>query len=202
MFDLQARIHLQKIEVSGLVNNKFNRARRIIINCLCQIDCLLAHCCPRSGINESRGRFFYNLLVPTLDRTLPFVEVHTVAVMISQNLYFDVTGPVDILFYKNTIVAEAGLCLVLCPVEALAALGRIECNAHPFTAAAGTRFQHNGIADCARLFECIVNTFQCFVITGYDTDARLSSERLSSYLIAHDLDRPLTRPNKCNARSG
>ena len=121
--------------------------------------------------------------------------------MISHNLYFDVTGPVDILFYKDTIVAEACLCLVLCTVEALAAFGRIERYAHSFTATAGARFQHNGIADCARLFECIVNTVQCFVITRYDTDAGLSSERLRSYLIAHHFDRPLPRPDKCDARS-
>jgi hypothetical protein len=45
--------------------------------------------------------------VPTLDRAFPFVEVYTVAVVISHNLYFDVTGLVDILFYKDTIVTEA-----------------------------------------------------------------------------------------------
>jgi hypothetical protein len=45
----------------------------------------------------ARGRFFDDLLVATLHRTVALAELHDVAVRVAENLHFDVPRVLDVL---------------------------------------------------------------------------------------------------------
>src|SRR5262249_31587352 len=97
VFNLQTGVYLQEIEVLITVKQKLYGARRSVSRRAGRIDCDFAHFCPQVGVYGHRGRYFNELLVPPLDRALAFAQVHYVAVMVGQELDFDVPDAVQIL---------------------------------------------------------------------------------------------------------
>ena len=63
--------------------------------------------------DEGRRRFLDDLLVPALDAALAFVEVEDVAVLVAENLDFDVARIEDEFLDENAVIAEAGQPLAL-----------------------------------------------------------------------------------------
>ena len=107
MFNLQTRIHFQKVEVPVFIDNKFNRTCRVIIDCFGECAGLFTHCLACFRVKERGGGFFNHLLMTPLNGTLAFIDVYGVAVLISQHLDFDVSGFFDEFFDKNSVITEA-----------------------------------------------------------------------------------------------
>ena len=68
MFDLQPRIHLQKIKIILLVDQELNRTGVRVSRRLCHSHCDFAHTAPHVGVDYRRGCLFHYLLVPALQR--------------------------------------------------------------------------------------------------------------------------------------
>ena len=66
MLYLEARVHLEEIEVALRVDNEFHRTGRLIVHSFGECDGLLAHLFARRLVEERRRRFFDDLLVATL----------------------------------------------------------------------------------------------------------------------------------------
>jgi len=113
VFDLQARIHLQKIEVPVLVDDELDRAGTVVTNGLGERDRLLTHRATRALIQERRRCLFNDLLVAALDRTFAFSQIHDVSVPVAEDLNLDVAGLRHKLLDEQPIVAEAGPRFVL-----------------------------------------------------------------------------------------
>ena len=89
MLDLQARVHLHEVERARAVEQKLERARAFIGDRPYRRRRRFAH--PRTQFRRDRGRwrFFDELLMPTLDRAVPFSEMNRGAVAISEHLNLD-----------------------------------------------------------------------------------------------------------------
>ena len=70
---LQARIHLQKIEVTRIVNNEFHSTGRAIVDGLRQGDGLGPHLRPGCRVNKRRWRLLKYLLMATLNGAFALV---------------------------------------------------------------------------------------------------------------------------------
>ena len=105
MLDLNSGIHFQKTAVTVAVEC-LHSAQVVIAKLRANIRTALGLLAQHLGI-DTRGRAFFNkLLVPTLYRALPFIQMHGVAVFVSKNLILDVAGLFDPALQIQTTVGE------------------------------------------------------------------------------------------------
>lgn len=90
VFDLQTRIHLQKIERTIAGKHEFNRARTDVVNRFGCGNGRRPHACTKLLVNHGAGRLFNHFLVAPLHRTVAFAKMHDVAVTIAEYLNLDV----------------------------------------------------------------------------------------------------------------
>src|SRR5579863_4712513 len=107
MLDLQPRVHLQKIEAAILAGNEFHGAGAVVADRLGERDGLLAHLRARLGVKQWTRRFFDDFLIAALDRALALAEIDDVAVLVAQNLNFDVARIGNEFLDEDAVVAEA-----------------------------------------------------------------------------------------------
>ena len=106
MFHLQAGIHFQKIKILVFIHHELQRSGTVIINPLTGLHCNLQHLGTCFGLHKRRRRFFNYFLIASLNGTFPFIKMNYISIFISQYLYFDVMGILDIFFNINSIVAK------------------------------------------------------------------------------------------------
>jgi hypothetical protein len=99
-------VHLHKVEFfKCLIDNELDRACIVIAHSFSCFDGCFADFLTKLLRNQRR-RFFDDLLMASLNRTISLKQVNIVKVMIPENLDFYVLGLLDILFHQNTIVFE------------------------------------------------------------------------------------------------
>src|SRR5262245_10693529 len=79
VLDLKASVHLQKVELSLMVDEKFNGAG---VEVLCGSHNLQSgqpHALPQISVNEWRRALFDNLLMTSLDRAFALSKANSVA---------------------------------------------------------------------------------------------------------------------------
>ena len=106
MLDLEARVHLQEVEIALGIHQKFDRPR-IVVACRSRSPYGgLPHALPHRRVHQRRRTFLHDFLVPPLDAALALAQVDHVAMPVTQDLDFDVARMLQILFEINLGVAE------------------------------------------------------------------------------------------------
>ena len=113
MFDLQPRVHLQKVKVPRTVNDELHGPGTGIPHRLGQSAGLFAHRRPRRRIQKRAGRFLDHLLISALDAAFAFMQVNTIAMAVGQNLNLDMPWLRDKLFNKHPVITKRRRRLVL-----------------------------------------------------------------------------------------
>ena len=108
MLDLQARIHLDEIELAILVE-ELDRADAEIAELLDGGGDGLADGGAGCIVDDGRGGFLEHLLVAALQRAVAFAKMDDIAMAVGDDLDFDVPRLLEILLHVNRIVAERGL---------------------------------------------------------------------------------------------
>ena len=108
MLDLDARVHLDEIELAVLVE-EFDGADAEIFELAHRLGDRLADLVARAGVERRRGAFLPDLLVPALQRAVALAEMDGVALAVAQHLDLDVARLLEIFFQIDRIVAERGL---------------------------------------------------------------------------------------------
>ena len=103
---LQASVHLQEVEISLRVEQVLEGARGEVAERTCAFDAGPAH--PFGQLRrEHRARCFLDdLLVPTLHRTVALEQMDDVAVLVAEDLDFDVPGGFEVLFQVHGAIGE------------------------------------------------------------------------------------------------
>ncbi len=111
MLHLQARVHLQEIEVALLIGEKLHRAQVVVAGGAGDLQRRFAHGRPhlRMPGDEGRRALFDDLLMPPLERAFALAQVHQVPVMIARDLNLDVTRPFDHLLDVDFAVLKGAL---------------------------------------------------------------------------------------------
>ena len=135
MLDLQARIHLEEIEL-GAIEQELDRAGAAITDCLGRRHRRGAHRGARRVVQAGRRGFLNDFLVAPLQRAVALVQVHGVAVRVGENLDLDMPALLDETLEQHSIIAEGPGSLAARTGESF---GKFRCgadDAHALAAAA------------------------------------------------------------------
>ena len=121
MLNLQSGVHFQKIEILFTIDHELYGSGGYIVHCLCQSHCLTGNIASRLVVQKWRWRLLDHFLMATLQRTLPLTQMNCISVLIGDNLNLDVSGILDELLNKYTVIAKVGFRLTLRTYESLPA---------------------------------------------------------------------------------
>ena len=189
MLDLDARVHLDKVErVRGSVVEIFDRARAAIFNSLGQRDRALAHGVARGGRQREGRGLLPNLLAAALERAFPLEAMHR-AGAVAQHLHLDMAGPADDLLEIDASIAKGRLRLLPgLGRKSREILGRLgDANAAPATAGAG--LDHHRVSDALGEARGLGHVVDAPVRSGNDRHACRLGGLTGRHLVAHPPDR-------------
>ena len=151
MFDLNSRVDFDEVKLIGVcIVKEFDRARVVEADRAADLNCGIENRFAHIGREVRRGSEFDDLLVPSLDRTIAFVEVNQSAVFVAEELDLDMLRALNELFEKDIGNAERGGRLLLCGLDGIREfVGGIH-RSHPAAPAAHRRLHHHGIAEFLR----------------------------------------------------
>ena len=147
MLDLQPRVHFEKIEALVLSDDELHGAGRVVADGLGERDRLLAHFAARRRVDERARRFLHDFLVAALDRAFALAEMNDVAMLVAQDLDFDMARIDDEFLDEHAVVAEGGFGLGTRARKTLGHLGLGMRDPHALAAAARRCLDHDRISD-------------------------------------------------------
>ena len=115
VLDLDARIDFDEIELAGVcVLQELDGAGIEVPDGAPDAQAEFAEFKPLRFVEENGRRALDDLLVATLHRAVALVEVHQVAVLVAEDLHFDVARAPHQLLEVDLVVAEGGFRLTPC----------------------------------------------------------------------------------------
>ena len=154
MLDLQARVHLEEIEVAILVDDEFDGAGIRVTGGFGDAHGDLAHTPAHIFGDDRRRRFFEYLLMAALHGAFALAEVDAVAVLVGEDLHFHVPRILDVFLDIDFAVAERAFGLATRSFERGLEFLRRAHHAHALAATTRRSLQHDGIADFGSLDFC------------------------------------------------
>ena len=94
---LNARVDLDEVELAGLVHQELHRAGVGVARCGDGLAQDRRHLRAQRVGDGGRGRFLQQFLMPALDAAFALAQNFDVAVLVGQNLEFDVARRADVL---------------------------------------------------------------------------------------------------------
>src|SRR5258708_15834144 len=104
MFDLEPRIHLEKIELAIRLKDELHSPRIAILDSLGRSDRGLRHPLTQLVGVIRRGRFLDDLLVAPLNRPVALEEMHYVSFVATQDVELDLTPPLDVALHPHPVL--------------------------------------------------------------------------------------------------
>ncbi len=199
MLDLQARVHLEKVEIARPIDDELDGSGAGVADGASKFAGLLAHRPAGVGVEERRRRLLDDLLIPALDRAFTLTQVDAVAVLVGENLDLDVPRLRDELLDEDAVVPEARLGFAAGRTKALARLMLRPGNAHALAATTGAGLDHDRKADLAGNLRRFVFVGDQAHVTRHGRDAGLRRQLLRGDLVAHGLDRRRRRADEDQA---
>jgi hypothetical protein len=106
MLDLQARVHFEEIKILLRVEQKLQRAGADVADRARALNGDPAETPARAVFQTRCRRFFDHFLMAPLDRTLAVIEMNHPAVLVCEDLHFDMARLDDEFFDVEARVAE------------------------------------------------------------------------------------------------
>ena len=188
VFHLEAGIHFKEVEAAISPGDELHRAGAEIADVAGQGDGLFAHRLAHFRRDERGGGFFHHLLVAALDRTIALVQIEDVALLVADQLDFDVARLFDELLDEHAVITKAGQCFAADAVKAFAHVSFAPRQAHALAAAAGRSLHHHRIADASSDFDRVFGAGDFTDKAGDDADAGGLCAALALDLVAHGGD--------------
>src|ERR1700704_5132800 len=108
MFDLDARVHFNEVELAILIEKLDGPNAEILQFTHCFRDGF-ANLAALMGVERRRVRLFPDLLMTALQGTVALAQVDGLALAVTENLNFDVAGAPEIFLKIDGIVAPGGV---------------------------------------------------------------------------------------------
>jgi hypothetical protein len=106
VLDLDPRVHLDEEMPAVPVDQELHRPRVAVTDGLGEGDRVGAYRVPQPQVQVGSRCDLDDLLVPSLQRAVTFVEVHDVAVTVGQDLHLDVAGIHHGLLHEDRRISE------------------------------------------------------------------------------------------------
>jgi hypothetical protein len=147
MLDLDARVHLHKVEFAIGGEEKLHRAGPYVADALRSPHGRLPHPLPKLRVHHRRRGLLEQLLVTPLRRAIPLAQMNDPSVGGTEHLDLHVSRSFEKLFEVHAAIAEAGLRFAAGLGEDQIQFGRFAGDPHPLSAPAGSCLHQDGKAD-------------------------------------------------------
>ena len=148
VLDLHARVDLDEVPAVGVgIEKKFDGACIPIARLFGQGDGGATEPLANRRREMRSGGDFDAFLVTALNGTVAFPKMEEIAVMVGEDLNFQMARARDVFFEEHRGVAEGGARLLLGFFEATVEVGRLMHDAHAAAAAAHCGFDDHGITN-------------------------------------------------------
>jgi hypothetical protein len=199
VFDLQARVHLQEIEVVRRIDQELDGPDVLIADLLDRVTGDSRHLTATLFREHRRRAFFDHFLMPTLDAALTFAEMDHVALSIGSDLDLDVVAARDQPLEIQAAIAEMRLCFELRDRKYVRQLVGIARDAHAASTSAGDRFEHEREAQIARGGHRRFAIGQGLFGAWHDGHTSTAHQVARADLVAEGSDRGGARTNETDA---
>ena len=197
MLHLNAGIHFDEVKFAVFVE-ELDRSGAAIFNRLHRLGYRLADPRARSSIDGRRGRLLKDLLMPPLQRTIAFAQMHCIALPVAEHLNFDVPRLGQILLDVDAVVAERGFRLRTRGRERHRQIVRAGRHLHTAPAAARRRLDQHGKAHALGDLHRLSLGLHRAVRTRHHWNAEPLGCLLGLDLVAHDADVFRRRADECD----
>ncbi len=187
VFDLNARIHLHEIKLAVFVE-KLDGACADIAEAAHRVGGQRADFLALFGRQDRRWPLLHQFLVAALDGAIAFAQVNGVAVLVAENLDFDVARGFEEFFDVDGVVAEIRGGLGPCGFEGLLEIVRMADDLHSLAAAAAGSFNEDREAHALGDFQAFCCAVHAAVRAGDDGKAEFLHGLLGADLVAHFFD--------------
>ncbi|MNZ73391.1 hypothetical protein D3C78_918020 [compost metagenome] len=151
VFDLQAGVHLQEIELPTGVEQKLDGTGAHVMDGASRFQCRLAHRLTQFGRHHRAWGFFNGCLMAAGDRAGARAEVDQLTVLVAEQLNFNMTRVDQRLFENQFVAAKRVQGFGACGADLFQQLVGIVHQAHATSAAAGAGLDHQRVADALGL---------------------------------------------------
>ena len=184
VLDLDTRVDLHEVELVVLeVQEELDRADVGVVDALGGLDGQRADLLAHLVRQRDRRRLLEELLVAALDGALALAEVDDLAVVVGDNLDFDVARTLDVVLEVVVDLLEVDEC-----VEDVLELVLIVCDIHALAAAAGNRLEDDGVADFLGHLDGLFVVLERLAALGHRDAGRLHGGA-GDILVADEADR-------------
>ena len=177
VFHLKACIHLKKIE-PAILGDEFHRAGALILHGLGGGHCGGTHGIAHLNADAWRRRFFDHFLMPALRGTIPFKQMHRIAVAIAKHLHFNMPRAFQITFDQHAIIAKGRCPFLPRGAQCFREISRRAHHAHTAPTTAGDSLDDKRKADSLGLICKKCRILFCAVITRQKRHAGFFHQRL------------------------
>ena len=185
---LHAGVHFNEIELAVFVQ-ELERARTAVADLLAGRNAALADLLDQLARNAGRWRLFNDLLVAALHGAVALAQVHRVAMLVGQDLDFDVAGVLEKLLHVHRRIAKRGTRFGLGHLHRVdqGSLGVHHAHATATTATGGLDDDRiaDGLGDAADLHRVVG---QLAFRAGHAGHAGTDHGLLGRHLVTHDAD--------------
>ena len=185
MLHLDAGVHFDKVVIAVLVHQKFQCAGIFISHMFGDFYGICIQFLAYFPVHGEGGGELYDFLIPPLERAVPFVQMHHIAILVAQDLHLDVFGVHQVLLHENVIVSESFACLGLYQIEVDPYFLYGVAAAHTPPTAAGGSFQNDGESEFHGQTLCLFPAFQRFRGAGSGGDTAGQCNLLCRQFVAH-----------------
>ncbi|KAG7132255.1 hypothetical protein HYQ46_009531 [Verticillium longisporum] len=172
VLNLQSSIDLKEVELFRVnIVNIFDRADVAVLHRRGEALGCFSHPIPDSQRHKDGGAFLNDLLIPSLQRTIPLAGGRDVSLAVAKHLNLYVPGILDEMLNKHASVAKVRLGESL---HAMIRLGQTLCviaPTKPNAATAGRALEHYGVFDALSFGEGLVDALEKRFAPGNDRDA-------------------------------
>src|SRR5882762_10385137 len=136
VLDLDARVHLHKVEGAVRVEQELDRPRPYIADRLRQLHRCVADVLAQRLVHYGRRRLLHELLVAALHRAVALAQMHHLAVGVAHDLDLDMARTRQVLLDVDLVGVEGGERFLFRERKGLRELLRVVGDTHPLAAAA------------------------------------------------------------------
>ena len=203
MLDLDARVHLDEIELAGVdVLQEFDGTGVAVLHRLREAHGSRRYLFALCRRQVRRRRALDDFLVSPLHRAVALEQVYDLAVRIADDLHFDMPCIADQFLEINLVVAERGLRLATRCCDLVEQPGLGFDDAHAAATAAPARLQHDRKTDLVGELQDLRTIVGQRVRRGHDRHVGLDRQRTCLHLVAEAPHRFRRRADERNTGIG
>lgn len=188
VLDLDAGVDLDEVVPVLLVDEELRGAGVAVADRLCEADGVVEH-----GVADLGGKVLGrgdldDLLVPPLDGAVTLVQVHDVAMVVTEELHLDVLGLVEEALDEDGAVAEGGLCLGRGALEVLLQRFLVADHTHATATASVGGLDDDGEAILVGEALDLLKLLHCALCSGDDGHVCLDGDLSGRDLVSEGVD--------------